>query len=90
MMWLLYSAVIGVVAGWFAGRVLRGNGYGLLGNIVAGILGAVVGGSLLRLAGMNLGGGMIGILLAAAIGAAIVLFLVHLFTGRRAGRRMWS
>jgi uncharacterized membrane protein YeaQ/YmgE (transglycosylase-associated protein family) len=89
-MWLIYSAVIGVVAGWLAGRVLRGNGYGLLGNIAAGILGAVVGGSLLRLAGMNVGGAVSATLIAAAIGAAIVLVLVHFFTGRRAGRRTWS
>lgn len=89
-MWLIYSVLIGVVAGWFAGRVLRGNGYGLVGNIVAGILGAVVGGSLLRMGGMNLGGEVVGILIAAAVGAAIVLGLVHLLTGRRAGRKMWS
>jgi len=89
-MWLIYSAVTGVVAGWLAGRVLRGNGYGLLGNIVAGILGAVIGGSLLRTAGMNLGGSVVGIFLAAAMGAGIVLFFVHFFTGRRAGRRTWS
>jgi uncharacterized membrane protein YeaQ/YmgE (transglycosylase-associated protein family) len=89
-MWLIYSVLIGVVAGWLAGRVLRGNGYGLLGNIAAGIVGAVVGGSCLRMAGMNLGGGVVGILLAAAVGAAIVLILVHVFTGRRAGRRSWS
>jgi len=89
-MWLIYSALIGVVAGWLAGRVLRGNGYGLMGNIAAGILGAVVGGSLLRLGGMNLGGAVVGTLLAAALGAAIVLAFVHFFTGRRGGRRLWS
>lgn len=89
-MWLIYSALVGVVAGWLAGRVLRGNGYGLLGNIAAGILGAVIGGSLLRMAGLNLGGAVAGILLAAAIGAAIVLFIIHRATGRRGGRRLWS
>jgi uncharacterized membrane protein YeaQ/YmgE (transglycosylase-associated protein family) len=89
-MWMIYSVVVGVVAGWLAGRVLRGNGYGLMGNVAAGILGAVIGGSLLRMAGMRVGGDVVGIILAAAIGAAIVLVLVHFFTGRRAGRRMWS
>jgi uncharacterized membrane protein YeaQ/YmgE (transglycosylase-associated protein family) len=89
-MWLIYSVLVGVVAGWLAGRLLRGNGYGLLGNIAAGILGAVVGGSLLRMAGVNVGGAVIGTLIAAAIGAAIVLVFVHFLTGRRAGRRSWS
>jgi uncharacterized membrane protein YeaQ/YmgE (transglycosylase-associated protein family) len=89
-MWLIYSALVGVVGGWLAGRVLRGNGFGLLGNIAAGILGAVVGGSLLRTAGINGAGAVIDILIPAAIGAAIILFVVHFSTGRRAGRRLWS
>jgi uncharacterized membrane protein YeaQ/YmgE (transglycosylase-associated protein family) len=89
-MWVIYSVAVGVVAGWLAGRMLRGNGYGLLGNVAAGILGAVLGGSLLRMAGLNLGGAVVGTFAAAAIGAALVLFSVHLFTGRRRGRRSWS
>ncbi len=89
-MWVIYSAAVGVVAGWLAGRLLSGNGYGLLGDIAAGILGAVLGGSLLRMGGMNVGGAVVSTLTAAAIGAAIVLFFVHFFTGRRSGRRSWS
>ena len=89
-MWLIYSVLVGVVAGWLAGRVVRGNGYGLLGNIAAAILGAVVGGSLLRMAGVNVGGTVVDTLVAAAIAAAIVLFCVHFFTRQRTGRRLWS
>ena len=89
-MLLIYSAVIGVVVAWLAGRVLRGNGYGLPGNVAAGILGAVFGGSLLRMGGMDLGGAVAGTIFVATVGSAIVLFFVHFFTGRRAGRRLWS
>ena len=89
-MWVIHSVAVGVVAGWLAGRVLRGNGFGLLGDIAAGVVGAVLGGSILRMAGMNVGGVVIGTLIAAAVGAAVVLFFVHFFTGRRAGRRSWS
>ena len=67
-----------------------GNGFGLPGDIIAGVLGAVIGGSVLRIAGLNLGSGLTAQLIVAFIGAAIVLFLVHAFTGRRDGHRMWS
>jgi uncharacterized membrane protein YeaQ/YmgE (transglycosylase-associated protein family) len=89
-MWLIYSVPVGVVTGGFAGRVLRGNEYGFLGNILAAALGAIFGGSLLRMAGMNLGGAVVGILIAAAIGATIILVFVHFFTGCRAAHRRWS
>lgn len=90
MIWLIGSVVIGVIAGWLAGRLMRGNGFGVIGDIVAGMLGAVAGGFLLHSAGMNLGGGLTGRLIVAAIGAFFVVFLVHLFTGRRDGSRLWS
>ncbi|HEX6101345.1 MAG TPA: GlsB/YeaQ/YmgE family stress response membrane protein [Thermoanaerobaculia bacterium] len=90
MIWLIGSAMVGIVAAWLAGRLMRGNGLGLFGNIVAGVLGAVPGGYALHLAGMNLGAGLTGRLIVAFIGATIVLFLVHLFTGRRGGNRLWS
>ena len=89
-LWLLGSAVTGVIAAWLAGRLMRGNGFGLAGNVIAGVLGAVVGGYVLRIGGMDLGGGLPGHLIVSFIGAAIVLFLVHCLTGRRDGHRSWS
>lgn len=89
-MWVIWSALIGVGAGWLAGRFLRGNGFGLLGDIAAGVVGAVIGGYVLRIAGIDLGAGLIARLTVASFGAATVLFLVHTLTGRRAGRRLWS
>ncbi|HEX2060915.1 MAG TPA: GlsB/YeaQ/YmgE family stress response membrane protein [Thermoanaerobaculia bacterium] len=69
---------------------MRGNGFGLIGDIVVGILGAFVGGYVFRAAGVELGGGLIGSLIVAFAGAVLLLFVVRLFTGRRAGRRLWS
>ncbi len=87
---LIGSVVVGVITAWLAGRLMRGNGFGLIGDIIAGVLGAVAGGYVLRVAGLDLDGGLSGRLTVAFIGAAIVLFLVHFFTGRRDGHRSWS
>lgn len=87
---LIGAAVIGVIAAWLAGRLMRGNGFGLLGDMIAGVLGAVVGGHVLGIARMDLGGGLAGRLIVAFIAAVVVFFLVHAFTARRGGHRMWS
>ena len=89
-MWLIGSAVIGVIAAWLAGRLMIGNGFGLFGNMIAGVLCAVRGGYVLRIGGMDLGSGLTGRLIVASVGAAIVLFIVHIFTGRRDRHRSWS
>jgi uncharacterized membrane protein YeaQ/YmgE (transglycosylase-associated protein family) len=70
--------LIGAVAGWLAGLLMRGGGFGLLGNILVGIVGAVMGGFLFGLAGISLGGGMMGSLITAVIGAAVLLLIVGL------------
>ena len=77
---LLITLVIGGIAGWLAGVVVRGFGFGLLGNIVVGIVGAFFGSWLFPRIGinLNLGGGMIGAILFAFIGAVILLLLIHL------------
>ena len=88
--WLIGSVVIGVIAAWLAGHLMRGNGFGLVGDIVAGVLGAVIGGYVLGITGMDLGFGLAGRLIVSFIGAALVLFLVHVVTGRRDEHRMSS
>ena len=77
-MGILAALVIGAIAGWLAGKIVRGAGFGLLGNIVLGIIGAVVAGWLLPAIGISLGGGIIGAIIAALIGAIIVLLIVGL------------
>jgi uncharacterized membrane protein YeaQ/YmgE (transglycosylase-associated protein family) len=75
---LLVILVIGAVAGWLAGLIVKGYGYGLVGNIVIGIVGAVIGGFLLPRVGLSLGGGILGAIVSATIGAVILLFLIRL------------
>ena len=76
---LIIWLVIGAIAGWLAGQIMKGSGFGLVGDIVIGIVGAVVGGWLLPRIGVFVLGGMLGEVLSAVIGACVVLFLVRLF-----------
>lgn len=73
LIWLL----IGAVAGWLAGTVMKGGGFGLLGNIVLGIIGAFVGGFLLSALGVAFGG-LLGSIVTAFIGAVVVLAIARL------------
>lgn len=70
--------LIGAIAGWIAGKLLRGGGFGLIGNLVVGIVGAVIGGHLFSYLGVSAGGGLIGSLVTAVIGALVLLFIVGL------------
>jgi uncharacterized membrane protein YeaQ/YmgE (transglycosylase-associated protein family) len=88
-MGLLWFVVIGAIAGWLAGQFMRGHGFGLLGDIIVGVIGAFLGGYLWP-SGLAFGGGLLGRLIVAFIGAVLLLFVVRLFSGRRAGRRLWS
>ena len=81
MNWL-YIIIVGAIAGWLAGKVMRGAGFGLLGNIIIGILGALVGGWVFAQLGIALGTGLLNAVLTAAIGAAIILFVAGLFNKR--------
>ncbi|KPK55332.1 MAG: hypothetical protein AMS22_04705 [Thiotrichales bacterium SG8_50] len=68
---------IGIVAGWLAGKLTRGGGFGLIGNMVVGVVGAFIGGFIFRFVGVQTGG-MLGILATAVIGAVVLLFLISL------------
>jgi uncharacterized membrane protein YeaQ/YmgE (transglycosylase-associated protein family) len=75
---ILVFLLIGAIAGWLAGLIVRGGGFGLIGDIVVGIIGAFIAGLLLPRIGVNLGGGVIGAILGATIGAVILLLIVRL------------
>jgi uncharacterized membrane protein YeaQ/YmgE (transglycosylase-associated protein family) len=75
---ILVWLIVGGVAGWLAGIVVKGGGFGLVGDIIVGIIGAVVAGFLFPRLGISLGGGMVGAIIAAAIGAIIILVIVKL------------
>lgn len=74
---LIIFLAIGAVAGWLAGNLMRGCGFGLLGNIVVGIIGAVVGGSVFGFFGIT-AGRLIGSIITATAGAALLIFVVGL------------
>jgi len=75
---LLIILIIGAVAGWLAGQIVRGFGFGLLGNIVVGIVGAFIASLLLPAVGIGAGGGIIMSIVSATIGAVVLLFLIRL------------
>lgn len=70
--------IIGAIAGWLAGQIMKGGGFGLVGDIVLGIVGAVVAGWLLPRLGLYIGGGLLGDIINATIGAMLVIFVVRL------------
>ena len=70
--------VVGLVAGWLAGVIMRGGGFGFFGNIIVGILGAIIAGYLLPLVGIGIGTGLVGAIIHALIGAIVLLFIIGL------------
>jgi uncharacterized membrane protein YeaQ/YmgE (transglycosylase-associated protein family) len=77
-MGILTWIIVGAIAGWLAGLLVRGGGFGFLGNVVVGIVGAVVAGLVLPRLGIWVGGGFIREIFHATIGAVIVLVLLSL------------
>jgi uncharacterized membrane protein YeaQ/YmgE (transglycosylase-associated protein family) len=73
--------VIGAIAGWLAGKIVEGGGFGLIGDIVVGIVGAVIGGYLAGALGIVIGGGLISSIITAVVGAVILLFVIRLIKG---------
>jgi len=80
---LLAWLIVGLVAGFFAGRVMHGGGFGILGDIVVGIIGAFIGGWVSGLLGIGGNYGLLGSIVIAFIGACLLLALLRLFTGRQ-------
>jgi uncharacterized membrane protein YeaQ/YmgE (transglycosylase-associated protein family) len=70
--------IVGALAGWLAGRIVTGYGFGLIGNIVVGIVGAFIAGLILPALGFGVGGGVLAATLHATIGAVILLFLIRI------------
>ena len=77
-MYLVYILLVGLIAGWAAGKIMKGSGYGVFTDILLGILGSLVGNRLLGLLGIYRGGGFITNVLVAILGAVIFVWLVRL------------
>ena len=74
----VWFIIVGLVAGWLAGVLMKGGGVGVIGDIVVGILGALIGGWLFSAMGWSSGGGLLGAIIVALIGAIILIFLLRL------------
>jgi uncharacterized membrane protein YeaQ/YmgE (transglycosylase-associated protein family) len=77
-MHLIWFALVGLVAGFLAGKIMKGSGYGIVGDIVIGVIGAFVGGYLFRAFGVAVGGGTLTAIAVATIGAVVLIFLLRL------------
>jgi uncharacterized membrane protein YeaQ/YmgE (transglycosylase-associated protein family) len=75
---LLVILVVGIMAGWLAGKIIRGNGFGLVGDAAIGIVGALIGDWLLHRLGVHFGSGIIGLVINATIGAIVLLLPLRL------------
>ncbi len=84
---LVWWLIVGLIAGFLASVVMRGGGYGMVGDIIVGLIGAFIGGWLFSLVGVSSGGGLLGSIIVAFIGACILIFLLRAVTGGRRVRR---
>ncbi len=82
---VIWWLVIGLIAGFLASLVMRGGGYGIVGDIIVGIIGAFIGGWLFSLIGIG-AGGLIGSIIVAFVGACILIALLRLISGSYGGR----
>ena len=78
---IIWFLLIGLVAGWIAGQLVEGGGFGIVGNIVVGIIGALIGGSIFNALGIS-AYGTLGSIIMAVVGAVVLLFLLRLLFGR--------
>lgn len=80
MLWFL---IVGLIAGWLAGMISRGRGFGIWGDLITGVVGAFIGGLLFNFLGIN-AYGTIGSIVMSTIGAIVLLWIIRMFTGSRA------
>ena len=78
---ILVILFVGLIAGWLAGKVVRGTGFGLIGDLIVGIAGALVASLLFPRLGIHLGTGLVSEIIYSAIGAVVLLLIVRLLRG---------
>ena len=87
---LLVIVIVGIVAGWLAGRVMEGGGFGLIGDLLVGLIGAFIGDWLLPQLGIHLGVGIVALIINAFIGAVVLLLILRLVTRGGGVRGRWG
>jgi uncharacterized membrane protein YeaQ/YmgE (transglycosylase-associated protein family) len=83
---LIVILVVGFIAGWLAGKVVRGDGFGLVGDAAIGIVGALIGDGLLHRLGVHFSSGIVGLVINATIGAIVLLLALRVMGRERMGR----
>lgn len=78
---LLVILFVGLIAGWLAGKIVQGTGFGIIGDLIVGVVGAFIGHWLLPRAGIHLGTGLVSAIINALIGAVILVFIIKLLRG---------
>ena len=87
---LLVILFVGVVAGWLAGEIVRGAGFGLIGDMIVGVIGAFIGDWLMPQLHFHLGAGVVAAIINATIGAVLLLLVIRLVRGRGRWNRGWG
>jgi uncharacterized membrane protein YeaQ/YmgE (transglycosylase-associated protein family) len=77
-MQFVWFVLVGLIAGWLAGLLVKGGGFGVVGDIVVGIIGALIGGFLFSSLGLSTGSGLLGAIIVAVIGAVVLIFILRL------------
>jgi uncharacterized membrane protein YeaQ/YmgE (transglycosylase-associated protein family) len=87
---LLIILVVGLIAGWLAGQIVQGTGFGVVGDLIIGVIGAFVGSWLLPQLGIHLGSGILAAIVNATIGALLLLLIIRFVRGGGGWRRSWG
>jgi uncharacterized membrane protein YeaQ/YmgE (transglycosylase-associated protein family) len=87
---LLAIVLVGIVAGWLAGKIVDGGGFGLIGDLIVGIIGAFIGDWLLPRLNIHLGVGIIALIFNATIGAILLLVIIRVVAGSRGWGGGWG
>src|SRR6266403_5459626 len=87
---ILVVLFVGLVAGWLAGKIIRGTGFGVIGDILIGVVGAFIGDWLLPRLSIHLGTGIVSAIINATIGAVLLLFIIKLVRGGGRWRSGWG
>lgn len=73
----IWFLIVGLIAGWLAGILVKGGGFGVVGDLIVGVIGAFIGGYLFSILGVGPSGGLVGSIVVATIGAAVLLVIVR-------------
>lgn len=76
---IVWFLIVGLIAGWIAGTLVKGSGFGLVGDLVIGVIGALLGGFLFETLGIAGANGLVGSIIVATVGAIVLLVLIRLF-----------